>query len=121
MTGDQGLDAALLADFIFENHAGIVPCQQAPDLYFPEKSGTPKAEGYDDLTQAQLAKKNCVQSCPVMMECRMYALRHNETDGIWGGMTANERRLWHKANGGSRNSSRKGIPNKRNYRTRDDV
>lgn len=115
MTGNQSVDAALLADFIYENHAGVVPCQQAPELYFPEKSGTQKSGrmDYADLTQAQLAKKNCIQECPAMMECRMYALRHNETDGIWGGMTANERRLWHKANGGVRNQNRVGVANKK--------
>lgn len=101
MTGEQSVDAALLADYIYEVAGGVVPCQQAPDLYFPEKSGTQKSGrlDYADLTQAQLAKKNCVEGCPVMMECRAYALFHNETDGIWGGMTANERRIWRKANG----------------------
>ncbi len=115
MTGNQSVDAALLADFIYEEHSGIVPCQQAPDLYFPEKSGTQmsRTAGYDDLTQAQLAKKNCIQECPVMMECRMYALFHNESDGIWGGMTANERKIWRKANGKVRSQSRKGVPNKK--------
>lgn len=115
MTGNQSVDAALLSDFIAEEHGSYVPCMNAPDLYFPEKSGTQLArdEGYDDLTQAQLAKKNCLQGCPVLMECRMYALVHNETDGIWGGMTANERRIWRKANGKVRSQSRKGIPNKK--------
>jgi len=36
------------------------------------------------------AKQLC-GSCPVKQECLEYALRNND-DGVWGGMTANERR-----------------------------
>ncbi len=30
--------------------------------------------------------------CPVLPECRAFALRNSEYDGVWGGMTAGERR-----------------------------
>ncbi|NUT41231.1 MAG: WhiB family transcriptional regulator, partial [Thermoactinospora sp.] len=30
--------------------------------------------------------------CPVVDECRSYALREGETEGIWGGLTPQERR-----------------------------
>ncbi|MGW5407240.1 WhiB family transcriptional regulator [Streptomyces spiralis] len=30
--------------------------------------------------------------CPVLRECRAFALRNSEYDGVWGGMTAGERR-----------------------------
>lgn len=36
------------------------------------------------------AKQLCA-SCAVQQECLEYALRNND-DGVWGGMTANERR-----------------------------
>lgn len=115
LTGNQTIDNIALTDLIIDEHGGYVPCQNAPELYFPEKSTSDLRDSskYDDLTQAQLAKKNCVQECPVMWECRAYALAHKEIDGIWGGMTSSERRQWWDANkrGATRPQSRKGIPN----------
>lgn len=40
--------------------------------------------------KAQEAKEICLQ-CPVIMECRAWALRHEETNGVWGGLTEGER------------------------------
>lgn len=31
-------------------------------------------------------------ACPVREECLDHALTHNETEGVWGGLTAKERR-----------------------------
>lgn len=68
------------------NRVGEVPCQNAPDLFFPEKIGT---EG--NLGQSvKLAKKACA-TCPALNPCLAYALAANETDGIWGGTSPNER------------------------------
>lgn len=114
ITGNQTVDNLALTDLIIDEHGGYVPCQNAPELYFPEKSGSDLRSGpYDDLTQAQLAKKVCLNECPVLMECRLYALVHNETDGIWGGMTGGERRSWRERNGltAGKPQSRKGTRN----------
>lgn len=116
LTGNQTIDNIALTDLIIDEHGGYVPCQNAPELYFPEKSGSDLRQGqYDDLTQAQLAKKNCLQECPVMWECRAYALMHKEIDGIWGGMTGGERRQWWIDNKKNtvRSQSRKGTKNVR--------
>lgn len=116
LTGNQTVDNLALTDLIIDEHGGYVPCQQAPELYFPEKSGSDLRSGpYDDLAQGQLAKKNCLNECPVMWECRAYALMHKEVDGIWGGMTGGERRQWWTDNNKDtvRSQSRKGTKNVR--------
>jgi len=70
--------------------AGQIPCRQAPDLFFPE-GGTGTA-----AMDAKMAKKAC-ESCPVLNMCATYAIRHREEDGIWGGMSPNDRKeIWSK-------------------------
>lgn len=53
-----------------------------PDLFFPL---APSAE------QEARAKAICA-GCPVLVECRDHAVRVGEPDGIWGGLTPQERR-----------------------------
>ncbi|MFI6918443.1 WhiB family transcriptional regulator [Nonomuraea spiralis] len=53
-----------------------------PDLFFPLAPSP--------LQEAR-AKAVCAL-CPVIAECRSYALRAGETEGIWGGLTPQERR-----------------------------
>lgn len=48
----------------------------------------------------------CYQ-CPIMLQCAEYAITHNEEWGIWGGMTADERRRLQK---NRKRTSRKGMP-----------
>ena len=43
------------------------------------------------MRQAQRAKSFC-ESCPVRDECLSYALASEQSHGIWGGTTAEERR-----------------------------
>lgn len=58
------------------------------DLFFPDDSGSNSlAEG---------AKAVCV-TCPVLHECREWALEHERKYGVAGGMTPNERqREWRR-------------------------
>jgi WhiB family redox-sensing transcriptional regulator len=63
-----------------------------PDLFFPVaqfKAGRPLSP----IVRAQVrqAKEMCA-ICPVRAECLQYALDENEPDGIWGGLTPDERR-----------------------------
>lgn len=53
-----------------------------PELFFPL---TQSAE------QEARAKAVC-ERCPVLTECRAYAVRAAEPEGIWGGLTVRERR-----------------------------
>lgn len=54
-----------------------------PDLWHPE--------GDEVITKGRRAKAVC-GSCPVQTECLEYALTQGENLGIWGGLTALERR-----------------------------
>lgn len=71
---------ASLMDAISE--VGGVPCESAPDLFFPEQG---------DTREPREAKALC-RSCPVIGLCGEYAVRFNMTDGIWGGFTPSERK-----------------------------
>ncbi|SDQ85642.1 WhiB family transcriptional regulator [Thermostaphylospora chromogena] len=63
--------------------AGRGACRTSdPDLFFP-LAPTP--------VQEARAKAIC-GACPVLTECRQYALRAGEPEGIWGGLTPAERR-----------------------------
>ncbi len=62
-------------------------CRSAePDLFFPISATS--ASG----ATIQRAKQVCA-SCPVSAQCLSYALRHRQEQGIWGGLTDDERRL----------------------------
>lgn len=52
------------------------------DLFFPPE---------DDFDKIAEAKDVCA-TCPVVDDCLQFALSTNQTDGVWGGMDANERR-----------------------------
>jgi WhiB family redox-sensing transcriptional regulator len=51
-----------------------------PELFFPER-------GHD----ASAAKAVCF-ACPVRTDCLAHAIQNNETVGIWGGLSAHQRR-----------------------------
>lgn len=56
-----------------------------PELFFPV--------GEAGLASRQIAEAKAICArCPVAAQCRDWALRTGETDGIWGGMTLEERR-----------------------------
>lgn len=53
-----------------------------PDMWFP---------GPDEYIRSQQARAIC-HRCPARTECLTEALRHDHTYGIWGGLTAEQRR-----------------------------
>jgi WhiB family redox-sensing transcriptional regulator len=56
-------------------------CRRHPELtWFPTLS-----------YQAAPAKRVCA-ACPVRVECLAYAISKSDLDGIWGGLSAKERR-----------------------------
>jgi len=76
---------------LFELHElvlkeGQVPCQNAPDLFFPEHKN--QAIAAEDTTYA----KSLCAECPIIDQCRMYAIETDEQFGIWGGLTREERK-----------------------------
>lgn len=78
--------AALFADLPVEDETGTAwkqegLCSQTdPDLFFPEQGDS-----------AVVPKRIC-KRCPVRQLCLQYALDHREPHGVWGGITAHERR-----------------------------
>lgn len=60
-------------------------CLHLPvDLFFPEKGDC------NTVDTARQAKQVCAQ-CPVRVQCLEYALEHEQSYGVFGGMTVRER------------------------------
>jgi WhiB family redox-sensing transcriptional regulator len=79
----------LMSFYAVIEESGVVPnCESAPELFFPEKINS-KDFG-DILSDTNLAKTAC-KTCPLLDACATYAIVGHERDGIWGGLTANER------------------------------
>jgi len=54
--------------------------QTDPEVFYPQVGGSTRR-----------AKSVCA-ACPVLAECRNYALATGELDGVWGGLSENDRR-----------------------------
>lgn len=61
-----------------------VCAQIDPDIHFPEK-----VRGESRKEQTALAIAIC-NTCPVIQQCRAYALNNREVYGIWGGLSENQ-------------------------------
>ncbi|MFH8406948.1 WhiB family transcriptional regulator [Streptomyces sp. NPDC018019] len=69
-------------------HAEAVCRRDEAGLFFaPSKEPTAAR-----LAREEAAKRVCAR-CPVMIECREHALLQPEPYGVWGGLTAAERRV----------------------------
>jgi WhiB family transcriptional regulator, redox-sensing transcriptional regulator len=59
-----------------------IPCaRRDPEIWFP-----------DHAVGARKAKELCA-GCPSKTPCLAFAVRHNITDGVFGGASPNERRI----------------------------
>lgn len=66
---------------------GLALCGQSdPEAFFPEKHSD------EENTRAINSAKQVCSACPVKMDCLNWALTNEEKYGIWGGLTATERR-----------------------------
>ena len=62
----------------------LAACQSAdPDLFFP-------VSGEGSARQVEKAKALC-GACAVRRQCLQYAISGDEVDGVWGGLTGDER------------------------------
>lgn len=66
---------------------GGVECEQLPFAFFPEDSVHPS----ERRLMVSTAKEVC-NRCPVQNQCADYGLAANEDYGIWGGLTAEDRK-----------------------------
>lgn len=81
MTAQTAQSALMFLDLDERPWAAYAACREAdPDLFFP---------GPDDDTQD--AVRIC-RGCPVLSDCREWALTTKVRYGIWGAMTERERR-----------------------------
>ena len=70
-----------------------------PELFFPVTSSGPS------VIQSGEAKQVC-SHCPVRQPCLEYALKTGQDFGVWGGVSADERRLIRRRELGHRPPSR---------------
>ncbi|MER7754605.1 WhiB family transcriptional regulator [Kitasatospora sp. NPDC097643] len=69
-------------------HTGAACRRDEVGLFFaPSKEPTAAR-----LSREEQAKQVCAR-CPVLLECREHALAQPEPYGVWGGLTAAERRV----------------------------
>ncbi|MGW1080480.1 WhiB family transcriptional regulator [Kitasatospora sp. NPDC002522] len=69
-------------------HTGAACRSDEAGLFFaPSKEPTAAR-----LSREEQAKRVCAR-CPVLLECREHALAQPEPYGVWGGLTAAERRV----------------------------
>lgn len=70
---------------------GAVPCRTSdPEAWWPNRNAV-------DHPPARMAREACY-GCEAKAACLDYALAADESDGIWGGLTVQERgRLQHTA------------------------
>ncbi|GAA3008225.1 hypothetical protein GCM10020229_19970 [Kitasatospora albolonga] len=69
-------------------HTGAACRRDEAGLFFaPSKEPTAAR-----LSREEQAKQVCAR-CPVLLECREHALNQPEPYGVWGGLTAAERRV----------------------------
>lgn len=66
----------------YPNWTGDEPCRQAPELFWPETRA--------ELDDARPMLTNVCRVCPMVDECREWAIRHEE-HGWWGGMSPGDR------------------------------
>ncbi|WP_416978095.1 WhiB family transcriptional regulator [Streptomyces sp. T028] len=59
--------------------------EEDPELFFPIGNSGPA------LLQLEEAKALC-HHCPVMEQCRQWALDSDQDAGVWGGLSEDERR-----------------------------
>jgi WhiB family redox-sensing transcriptional regulator len=61
-----------------------------PDLFFSRDP--------DDIDEATAV----CSGCDVRTDCLTWAIEHNETAGVWGGLTEDQRRSWRRLDARSR-------------------
>jgi WhiB family redox-sensing transcriptional regulator len=78
----------------WQHHAACT--SHDPELFFPIGSASPA------LAQLERARQIC-RSCPVQTRCLQWAISIGADDGIWGGLTEEERRSLRRRQRSGRN------------------
>jgi WhiB family redox-sensing transcriptional regulator len=72
--------------FLQKVHVVNPECQKVPNIFFPEDEANPEKR-----TAMTKAAKTICRECPLIQECRTYALETGQKFGIWGGTSPHER------------------------------
>jgi WhiB family redox-sensing transcriptional regulator len=72
--------------FLQKVHVVNPECQKVPNIFFPEDEANPEKR-----TAMTKAAKAICRECPLIQECRTYALETSQKYGIWGGTSPHER------------------------------
>ena len=85
MTEHRHLSSRYLT-FLQKIHLADPECQKVPNIFYPEDEADP------DKRQAMTkAAKAICRECPLIKDCRTYALETNQRFGVWGGTLPHER------------------------------
>lgn len=81
-------------------------CTHFPEIFWPEDWGFKNHGGVPEhyFDAVRVAKQYCGR-CPIREQCLEYALEAGENFGVWGGMTAQERKQIRRASRKSRGPS----------------
>jgi WhiB family redox-sensing transcriptional regulator len=74
-----------LLELVLETPGGV-PCEQSPDLFFPED----QPDSIMQRMAEKIAKELC-KTCPVVEQCRNYGIMAAEPFGIYGGLSPEDR------------------------------
>ncbi|WP_310729241.1 WhiB family transcriptional regulator [Streptomyces sp. N2A] len=74
--------------------------EEDPELFFPIGNTGPA------FLQIEEAKAVC-RRCPVMARCLEWALESGQADGVWGGLSEDERRAMKRRGARNRRQARK--------------
>lgn len=69
-------------------------CRGAWGLFYPVAGETPT-----EAKERERAARALCAECPIRQECRDWARRNREPDGIWGGEGPDARAVWLKSSG----------------------
>lgn len=83
---DRGHLKTHLELFAAIEREGNVPCEELPDVFFPEDFPDRSMR-----TKAVQVAKNLCAECPIRAQCLNVAMLTKEGYGIWGGLTPKER------------------------------
>lgn len=77
-----------------------VPVFVRPDWHADANcTGIDPAIFFPEIGQSTAPAKAICRACDVQVECLTDALNRGETHGVWGGLSAKERRLFRRKNG----------------------
>lgn len=87
-SNEERNDLMALTD-LMDDLVGIPGCANDPDAYFVDGVGT------QGIETVRMAKAMC-KECPIRLQCLEFAMKHPQ-QGIWGGLSARERRQLKRA------------------------